>query len=259
VVTSTATSRTARAPSAAERLRAAVAALGVPFGLERSVRFEAGRALRDRALCSVSLAAFAPDARAGFAAFCASLGAPEHALAALRPYVGAARHAHFGTEADAEGLVLKAYLEFADPPPRDRDLVFLAGKWRAEDPARWTLSRYFRRPPPLGVLVGRLAPPEVAPVVHRLLSRAGPHAQALEVREPGTPRRSLDLTLYDAGLTLSDAAEEVTALHAALGPGAPAARDLLAREGAARLGHVAAGLSRGGKPFATLYFGAGPG
>lgn len=238
----------------AARLRTAVAAFGAPFGAESSVKLSPGRAALGRRLFSMALTDLAADPRTALDAAAAAIGAPEAAAATLRPYAGAASHVHFGAEPPA---TLKLYLEFATPPPRGRDLAFLAAKWRLGSDAPPALATYARLREPIPQAVARLAPAELRPTLLALASRASPAARALEVAEPPTPRRSLDLNLYDADAALSDVSEAVEALHAALD--APGGTALLQAHGAEPLGHVAAGFGRDGAPFATLYFGAGPG
>ena len=242
-----------QAPSAdlALRVRAVAAGLGRPFGAERSVKLCAGQARHGRALYSVALG---PDPRAELLAAAEALGAPAEAVAPLLPYAGAATHLHFGAEPPATA---KLYLEFAAPPPRRADLVFLAAKWRADGAASPALATYSRRDEALEALLARLVPASLHGPLRALAARAGAPPRALEVAEPPSPRRSLDLNLYDAGLTLADAAAELRALHAALG--VPGAEGFLAAHGAEPLGHVAAGTARDGAPFATIYFGGGPG
>ena len=121
------------------------------------------------------------------------------------------------------------------PRPRSPPIAAATRGWRT----CWTASR------------PRPSTPRSAP------SPRAPGPRALEVAEPPSPRLSLDLNLYDAGLTLADAAAELLALHRALD--APGGQALLDAHGAEPLGHVAAGRSRAGAPFATIYFGGGPG
>ncbi|WP_339948561.1 hypothetical protein [uncultured Albimonas sp.] len=238
-------------PDLAARLRGVVTGLGVSFGAERSVKLEAGEARGGRALFSVALGA---DPRADLLAAAHAMGAPETAVAPLLPYAGAAAHLHFGAEPPATA---KLYLEFAVPPPRRADLVFLAAKWRLDGAAPPALATYCRRDEGLEDLLDRLAPAPLHAPLRALAARAARGPRALEVAEPPSPRLSLDLNLYDAGLTLADAAAELLALHRALD--APGGQALLDAHGAEPLGHVAAGRSRAGAPFATIYFGGGPG
>ncbi|SFI39434.1 hypothetical protein [Albimonas pacifica] len=235
----------------AERLRAVVAGFGLPFGAERSVKLRAGEARHGRALFSLALG---PDPRGQLLAAAEALGAPQAAVAPLLPWAGAASHLHVGAEPPATA---KLYLEFAAPPPRRADLVFLAAKWRVDGAAPRALATYSRRDEPLESLLARLAPAPLHAPLRALAARTQTPPRALEVAEPPSPRLSLDLNVYDADLTLAEAAAEIRALHAALS--APGADALLAAHGAEPLGHVAAGVSRDGAPFATIYFGGGPG
>jgi non-ribosomal peptide synthetase component F len=79
--------------------------------------------------------------------------------------------------------------------------------------------------------------------------------QFLEVGEEGNERRSFDLNLYDAGLTLRDAQAPLARLrqHYGVRPGQYQA--LYDQVSARRLGHIAGGLHRAGESFATVYYG----
>jgi hypothetical protein len=239
---------------AGDAMLAAARSLGVPFGRERSVKLSGGRAERDRALLMLSATALGRDPRAGFDALCDRIAAPEAARAALRPQIGAASHVHLGHE----GETRKLYLEFTEPAIGDRRLAFLSAKWRPDGAC--AIGRYRLLDPAEAVRLTASAPPPADAALAALLvayrPRAGRGARALSVSEEGTPRASLDVRLYGAGLRLADAAEPLRALCAAFGPGETYAETLLDTAGACALGHLSTGLGRDGAPFATLYFGA---
>jgi hypothetical protein len=197
------------------------------------------------------------DPAPGFGALCDRLGVPEGARARLRPHLGAATHLHLGAEGDNPASeVCKVYLEFAAPPVGDRTLVFVAAKWRVADPSGFRTTRYRRldaaaldawlatRGDPCGTALRALGAAALA-------RDAAP--RALAVSDDGGPRRSVDINLYDAGLTVAAVAGPVAALFAAFGQRADGFLD---RAGTAVLGHVAAGDAAPGEGFATLYFGA---
>ena len=77
----------------------------------------------------------------------------------------------------------------------------------------------------------------------------------LEVVEPGQPRRSFDLNLYDAELTVRDLQAVLFAMrdHFAVRPGQFQA--LYDQIKTRRMGHVAGGIHRNGQPFFNVYFG----
>jgi hypothetical protein len=68
------------------------------------------------------------------------------------------------------------------------------------------------------------------------------------------PVRGFDLNLYDAGLRVSDSAEEVLALARVWRIEPVMVQRLLAAAGPGWLGHVSAGRGRDGQPYLTLYF-----
>jgi hypothetical protein len=77
----------------------------------------------------------------------------------------------------------------------------------------------------------------------------------MEVEEPGNPRRSCDLNLYDAGLRMKEIADLVDATLRDFAVPLGRAQALLGRIGDRALGHISAGLGRDGKEFVTFYFG----
>lgn len=240
-------------------LAPALTLLTRPYGRERSVKLIGGRALDQRLLCSTSLDALGPDPRSGLAGALAQLEAPAGASPALAPYVGSAAYVHFGVEAEdgAAAPILKVYLEFRNPPPRARDMAFVAAKWRRGSD-KVGVSRYLRRPAEaLDLLLDAIAP-ELAPIAAPLAARAARAARPalLEVLDDGAPRRSLDINFYDAQIDLADEAETVLALFGRLGCAASAAERFISGSGGKRLGHLAMGRSRDETLFATIYYGA---
>ncbi|MBT9384346.1 hypothetical protein KM176_10795 [Pseudooceanicola sp. CBS1P-1] len=224
--------------------------VGRPLLREHSVKV-IGDEIRDgRFLVSFPRAALGPGPSRVLRGMLARLGAPDAGIAALDPLQSRASVLHFGYEPEARAEVLKCYLEFpADDRPAPGQ-AFLALKWT---PRAHVLSDY-RDPGPLGPAERRARIrallPE-GPVSDALQTLAGLPADLtlLEVTEPGSARRSLDLNLTPLSARVADHA---ALLRPLLGPGAGA---LLERLGAARLDHVAAGTARDGQAFATLYHG----
>lgn len=93
-----------------------------------------------------------------------------------------------------------------------------------------------------------------------LLSRVGRFADSgelllMEVAEPGNPRRSCDLNLYDAGLRMEAISDLVQATLRDFAVPHAHAQAVFHRNGDRALGHISAGLGRDGKEFVTFYFG----
>lgn len=237
----------------------AVRATGARFGCEHSVKMGRNALADRRFLLSLPLCALGADIRTGFADICARIGAPAGAVSALKPHLGAAAHLHLGYEGAATHDTLKVYLEFSAPPIGDRDLVFLAAKWRSRG-AAWRITRYRRAPATdLDALIAANAPAGCRNAVRALAAmtlEGGAAPRALIVADDGGSRRSLDLNLYDAALRLDRCAAPLKTLFAAFGhDGARFVRAHADRV----LGHVAIGATAPGSGFATIYFGAAEG
>lgn len=236
------------------RLSEVLARVERPLLREYSVK-AIGDELRDgRFLVSFPRGALGPGPSRGLRAMLADLGAPAEGVARLDPLQSRAASLHFGYEPEADGPVLKCYLEFADGDRPEPGLAFLALKWRGD--GAYALSEYRDAgpldAPALAATITSALPG--GPVREALMTLAAiPAPQPLtllEVTEPGNPRRSLDLNLTPLRASLAEHAETLARL---LGR---ASVPLLEREAQRPLGHVAAGTARDGRPFATLYYGA---
>lgn len=227
--------------------------------VERSVKFLPGRRMADRILYGVQRDD-APGLRNRVLDLAARIGLPGAMVDEIDLRLADAHMVHAGQEGTGPGAVFKLYLEFAHPPPDLSGLRFLA--WKAATDAAPVRSSY-RLVPLATLLDGHRAlehvplTPALRDAAGRILDLAGARCGVsdltfLSVGEPGTDRVSFDLNVYDADLTVADAAPMLDL----------ALRDLghLAEEtGFApsdRLGHISAGLGRTGTPFWTIYAGA---
>lgn len=248
----------------AARLHGLVERLGVDHAHERSFKLSGGRVLDRRFLVGVHKRQLGVRLGPWLEAIAEELAPPAPLLERLLVDLGAADVIHLGFEGDATGCVYKLYLEFlAHVATPDRPL-FRALKWSPDRPGAGALASYTaHRRLALDQLLERIgaAAPVAADAIETLLRpavrRVGTDALLLlDVAEDDGPRRSFDLNLYAARLTLEEVAGAVEALAAAHGV-SPA---LLARTtdplGAALLGHVSAGANRDGEAFATVYHGA---
>ena len=252
------------ASAAADRLIAAVKALGTPVRHERSLRLQPGRMQAHRFLLTVLPRQVAGDALARVAAVGHVMNMPAAVSDWLQQAPRDAAAIHFGFEGDGERSVVKLYVERPAVPGPDGAPVLLheACKWTLGSD-RHVLSRYHWFPGLEAAAIGArvqallaMQPQALQLALQALASAEGrPGLQYLEVNEPGQPRASFDLNLYDAGL-------EVRALQPLLA----GARDAFAlppgrfqvlydQIKSRRLGHLAGGLHRDGQPFFTLYFG----
>jgi hypothetical protein len=168
------------------------------------------------------------------------------------------RFLHLGYEEPHGKPVCKLYCEAA-PADGARVRMHTGFKWRPTDPDEYSCDEYWR----LGGLderklrehIARTLEPnkDLAGAAQRLLDKVLARVPAadlfyMEVMR-GMLKRSFDLRLYDAGLTLGDVAD--VARDAAQVLGAEPVGHLVADGAAQSLGHVSAGPS-----FLTFYYGA---
>jgi tryptophan halogenase len=248
-----------------------VGGLGVPFQHERSFRMAQEALLANRVLLSVGRAPLGPDAAARVLDLCRQLGMPRKLHAEVPGLVAGARGLHFGFEAGARGDLYKVYFEReaaqAEAAGGDNVLLHLAYKWDVAQPERCVTTRYLWRPRLDAAALRRemtraygaehaAALECAAAVLDMAAANTDPRGlQFLEVVEDDGARRSFDLNVYDAGLTLRDAQAPLARLrqHFGIRPGQFQA--LYDQVSAKRLGHIAGGVHRDGGAFATVYYG----
>lgn len=263
---------TGPAADAADRLLAL--AKDVPLaGVERSCKFSAGRLDSNRLLL-----AQAPDLLAGtpLAEAHVSLGMPEHARADFERDLARANFVYLGFEGAAERLTYRIYLEFsvrlgpaqASMPAQAAPVLLARGyKWDAlsSDRPLVATSEYWWTPQlTASQIVKRLA--ELTPpggdsantLVLAAIDAARSRSNALdwtwlEVQEPGSPRQSHDLNLYEAQLRLDELAPSLQATAQRFSIDHACFERWLAHAGADTVGHVSGGLGRDGQPFVTVY------
>ncbi len=261
------------AESKGRRLLKLVGENGLRAKLERSFRLVEGAVLPNRFLITFPRSQLGADPLGRLEALGRSLSLPVGFQEEAGRYLPMTSFVHLGFEEDQTRSLYKLYLEFArhedsldavetnDPLPR-----FVAFKWDPDDPALQVVSRYLRFPGlSARALFDRVdnlfaskelaGPHEVAREILRLaLSRLpAEEIQYLEVVEPGNPRRSFDLNVYDAGLKVADLEPALKKLSRHLQIPPTAFASIYDRVSSNHLGHVAGGLHRSGKPFFTIY------
>lgn len=235
-------------------LLAVTATLDAPRIFERSVKLSQGAMSDDRGLVSMGRRALYPAPRTTLAEVCAALGCDD--CTALLPHLAAAHSVHFG----ADDGIGKCYLEFARDTAPAPDLVFLALKWAGTDRRlnHYTSVTHQSHDAKAALVAALVSAGPVHDAMRASLDLArdgDPDGTAvvLHVTETGSPRASVDISVADARLTLADVADLVAPVFMGFGLD-PAL--FLAAHGAARFGHIAAGMDSEGAAFATLYFGA---
>jgi tryptophan halogenase len=252
-----------------------VRALKAPFGLERSVKISQNVLADERYLLSVGRAAFGRDAADRLLRMVRSLHAPAEFARDLPSALEGADVIHFGYEAAGGHDVYKIYCEYAartrqamasaSPSPV---LVHLAYKWVPGRPDSAAVTRYtwlpYDKRAGLEEKLRALVPPGEAPRAHRcalsLVARIAPLAEKseallMEVEEPGNPRRSCDLNVYDAALRMRQIADLIETTAAEFAIPAAQVETVFGRAGERTVGHLSAGRARDGGEFVTIYFG----
>lgn len=247
-----------------------VSAQGIAYGREDSFKMSRGRLLADRFLLGLRTRDVPAQAVLDIAA---GIGMPEKFRAAFLARLGEADVVLFGVEDAEAGPIYKAYLEFWQKlrravmatGTREPTLLNLGFKWRARDNSINTVSRYTCFPLlDLAAVLGRVreiyearAEQPSYGVARHLIPLAARRNAALiylEVSEEGTPRRSYDINLYKANLTL--AAIEPILLEAASQYGLPPGpfEALFSAIRPRLLGHLSGGMARDGSDFLTIYY-----
>jgi tryptophan 7-halogenase len=259
---------------AAAQLIHLVKELGVPFGLERSLKIMQGTLDGERFLLSVGRAAFGDRAERRLLEMSRALNIPQEFADRFASSLEGADVLHFGYEASHGRAIYKIYFEYASTVRQAMTLnaaptlVHLAYKWDSAEPNNSAVTRYTwipcRTAEDLQRKLHSLVPVTEAPNASRCMSGLVSKVAAsvdlrelllMEVDEPGYPRRSCDINVYDAEMRVHQIADLVET--AAAGMSAPVSEvNAVLKEAANKaLGHFSAGLGRSGREFVTIYFG----
>jgi tryptophan halogenase len=262
-------------PASKQALRHSVAALGVPYGFERSCKIIGGNVFGDRYLLSVHRTALGADPLGQIRSLFAAVGTPEALGAELSSNWPGTDVVHFGYEAADDVEICKVYFEHVDALRRaqakDSDrpvLVHRAWKWPLPAAQRCLVTDYTWRKAARGEnLMTRISQfcepagddhPSVRAI--RKFREAADDAvvfndlMLLEVEE-GTERRSFDLNLYPAKLVLRQVAPALDRLCDDFGVPRAQFDAVFDPILGLRLGHISGGYGRDGRSFVTIYFG----
>ncbi|WP_132255672.1 tryptophan 7-halogenase [Methylobacterium segetis] len=268
-----------RTPEGA-RLADLVAALGQPFGYERSVKASDGVLQTDRFLISVHKVGLGPEPGPALSVLAAKLGLGEAERDEAAALVADADIVHLGYEDGPSGALYKLYVEWsartdaawasAENGAADPILVHRAYKWNLQRPGPAVVTLYHwpwvRSADEIAGRLSRIgsgqagwgeAGPRVVGIAQALLRLAETHGRGtphyLEAREAQGPRLSYDLNLYDCHLTVGQAESLLATAFVDLDVPRAEAASVLAERREDVLGHVAGGVGRDGRPFLTVY------
>ena len=224
-----------------------------PLLMEPSVKAIGGALRAGRFLVSFPRTALGPGPSVHLRRICNEMFIPAKAMQIIDLAQKRAVAVHLGFEPEPGGDLHKCYLEFRPNDTPIPGLVFLATKWRG---ARWVQTRYwFRGGLSDAARISLIEKHVPAGACRDLLDyfSAIPEARErlLEIEEPSSPRRSVDLNLAEADLTMGSCSRR---LKAFLGD-TDEAGAYVSRYRSDLIGHLAAGMARTGETFATLYHG----
>ena len=250
-------------------------ALEVPYGFERSVKFSERQMLDDRFLMTVHKASLGKNPENTLHTLCQQLHAPAEALATILALLPEADIVHLGFEAESDTRLCKLYVEFAATVRAAVEngqikaplLVHKALKWDVGNPQRHAVTDYWLNPAKgAGYWLNELSTGDadkaqvLLSFIQQVLMLAAERVpeeelMCLEVSEPGNPRKSFDLNLYDTDMVLGDIRHLLEQLADALQIVPTKVERWLDSNAQQPLGHLSSGIARDGRPFATVYFG----
>ncbi|HEX4410173.1 MAG TPA: hypothetical protein VH206_15475 [Xanthobacteraceae bacterium] len=252
-----------------------VQALHAPFGLERSVKLTHGVLADNRCLISIGRDTLGDAPAERLVGIGRTLGMPSDFIAELPAALGQAEIVHFGYEAVGARDIYKIYLEYASDVRRAMAaqsgipvLVHLAYKWTPRDARGAAVTRYTWVPSrtrgeietKVRDLVGADEAPRALRCALGLVSRAADAADSsklmlMEVEEPGNPRRSFDLNVYNAQLHMRRIADLLDATMMDFAIPTMRGQEVFASAADKQLGHLSGGVGRDCAEFVTFYFG----
>ena len=247
--------------------------LGIPCGYERSFKMSRGKLLANRYLLGISLQDTTSD---DLFELCLRLKMPAPLFAQFQQNIPGANLVFLGFEDDEGGASYRVYLEYWDkicaeitaaPHETHPRLMFLGYKWNIKHPERQVLSEYICHPllstSEIIQRITQLYQPakdrRVLEHVLDIIQRASVQCADrsfiyLEVGEGNNPRRSFDLNMYKASLSLHEIDQTLCRLQAYYEIQQQSFLKVKELVGPKLLGHLSGGTNRQGEDFLTFYY-----
>ncbi len=248
--------------------------LAIPCGYERSFKLSEGNILANRYLLGINTADVTHQQLIDA---CHQLEMPAPLLEQFQAGLAGANLVFLGFEADSQGGALfKVYLEYWDalqkklqhnPALSEPHLLHRGFKWKFNKPGKNLITEYQCLPGLSTVNIqqriesqypGTVAPKCLQAINHiiNLAQRKVPEKKFIyvEVSEPGNSRRSFDLNLYPAGLTVQEIIKPLTDAAALLNLDMGQFDQLMSIVSGKLFGHISAGIGRNGDEYLTIYY-----
>lgn len=252
------------------RLLGFVDQLAQPHGYERSFKLTNGHIWQDRFLVTLHVDAFDNSGQQKLEALASALRMPRALVEeTIAEEFSGIEIVHIGYEKLNGKALCKIYFEKAiDIEKNAKQLVHRAIKWDVESPNKNVVTEYFLLPnlsrkTMLGLIARNFDGSFSHPLVDwaaRLLDLVCTRVSInelffLDVEEKGNPRKSFDLRLYDAGLTVGQTNSLIESAAKLVKAPMQALKTLLEEDFDQQLGHMSAGIGRDGYEFVSFYFG----
>lgn len=245
----------------------------IPSGYERSFKMLPGRLLANRYLLGVDLKDLAGDQ---LPTICQRLNMPDEFVRSLAKHLPDANLVFLGFEDNPPNGVYKVYLEFwervksevrSDPTSLTPKLLHLGFKWNVADNTQRTISKYLCYPLlTTEAILRRMTDVyashedgvslKIAAEIVTLAARRAEGASFiyLEVLEEDGQRRSFDINLYAAMLSLKDIHSALVRLQDHFAIPESTFDRLYCLTCDKLLGHLSGGISQNGEEFVTIYY-----
>lgn len=245
-------------------------------GCERSFKIFDGSVLPNRYLIGVDKRTSSGDPDETILEFSRRLNMPPCLLETLTRRLPEVNFILFGFEENETTCVYKVYLEYYDtfgskikskPSPTDPMLMHLGLKWDLSNSDRTAIAEYIWYPRLSGqTILTRIADIYPTPrykasldIVESIFRVAAGKMNRrdilyIEVAEGGNPRRSFDVNLYKANLTLRDLEPILLRLCEHYAIDSDLFEGIYHHCAANPFGHLAAGIDRQGRDFLTIYY-----
>ena len=248
-----------------------VMGLDVRTALERSFKVCTGRLLENRFLMAVGRKGGDGPVDEKVREVCSHLKMPANFARTFNRLLPYANHIYFGFEEEEDTPVSKVYLEFrdkaeerikADVTPLTPFLLHLGFKWEGSDSRRKAMTRYKWYPSlpvrdilaRLPSMLGRRPGQDSLAVAEAIIGLAAERIdsrdiQYVEAWEKGNPRKSFDINMYKANVSLLELQPFLTRLAEYYDLDSHEFRLFCERIGSKRFGHLAGGTDREGRNF----------